>query len=145
MTRNRRTADDYEVGYRKPPKHSRFKPGRSGNLRGRPKKAKNLRSIIRATLFRKIKVMEDGHLRTMNRVEAIMTNMVAKALKGDIRASEAVLRLANQHFPPGQDIELAQIFIQRLSDGEILGKYETQPDSEQKFVPYQKRARSSGR
>lgn len=31
----------YEVGYCKPPEHTRWKPGQSGNPRGRPKGAKN--------------------------------------------------------------------------------------------------------
>ncbi len=31
-------SSEYEVGYGKPPKHSRFKPGQSGNPNGRPKK-----------------------------------------------------------------------------------------------------------
>ena len=36
--------DDDKVGYGKPPKHSRFQPGRSGNPRGRPKKKPEHRS-----------------------------------------------------------------------------------------------------
>ena len=35
-------SDDYEVGYKKPPIHTRFKPGVSGNPKGRPKGTKNL-------------------------------------------------------------------------------------------------------
>ncbi|HUT58921.1 MAG TPA: DUF5681 domain-containing protein [Phycisphaerae bacterium] len=116
MTRKIKKTDDYDVGYGKPPKHSRFKPGTSGNPKGRPKGTKNLRSIVRDALFTKIKVTEDGQVRTMNRVEAIVTGLVAKGLKGDIRASESVLRLANQHFPPGEEVEPMRIHLQRFTD-----------------------------
>lgn len=33
--------DDYEVGYRRPPKHSQFKKGQSGNRKGRPRGSRN--------------------------------------------------------------------------------------------------------
>lgn len=145
MTRKIKKTDDYEVGYGKPPKHGRFQPGTSGNPKGRPKGTKNLRSIVRDTLFKKIKVTEDGQVRTMNRVEAIVTGLVAKGLKGDIRASESVLRLANQHFPPGEDVEPIQINIQRFTDGEILGELEPQPNGQRKFVPSPKRTRGAPR
>ncbi|MGK7651962.1 DUF5681 domain-containing protein [Roseovarius sp. B08] len=38
-----KTDADYEVGYAKPPANTRFKPGQSGNPKGRPKGAKNKR------------------------------------------------------------------------------------------------------
>ena len=39
-------ARDYKVGYKKPPLHSRFKKGQSGNPRGRPRGAKNFSSVL---------------------------------------------------------------------------------------------------
>ena len=46
---------DYAVGYGKPPKHTRFKKGRSGNPRGRPRGAKNLSTLLFGALN------EQGH------------------------------------------------------------------------------------
>jgi Family of unknown function (DUF5681) len=142
MTKKHKATDDYEVGYGKPPKHSRFKSGKSGNPKGRPKGNKNLRSIVRDTLFKTVKVTEDGQVRTMNRVEAIVTGLVAKGLKGDIRASESVLRLANQNFPPSGEIE-QKIYLQRFTDGEVLGEYVPQPNGQRGFVPSSKKTRGA--
>ena len=134
----------YEVGYGKPPKHTRFKPGQSGNPKGRRKRSKNLRSVLREALFKTVTVIENGQLRTMTRMEAMVTGLVAKGLKGDIRATESVFRLANQHFPPGEEVEPMQIFLQRFTDGEILGELVPQADGARKFEPRKtKKAKSS--
>jgi Family of unknown function (DUF5681) len=37
---------DYEVGYGKLPRHTRFVKGQSGNPRGRPPGAKNLKTML---------------------------------------------------------------------------------------------------
>ncbi|WP_345821102.1 DUF5681 domain-containing protein [Methylobacterium fujisawaense] len=41
--------EDYEVGYRKPPRHTQFKPGTSGNRRGRPRRSKNIDTLFERT------------------------------------------------------------------------------------------------
>ena len=118
--RKKRESDDYEVGYGRPPKHTRFKPGQSGNPKGRPKGSKDFRSLLHRALFKKMRVTEDGEMRSMSRVEAVVTRLVARALNGDVHAAESVLRLMQQHFPAGEEPEIMKVFIQRFSDGEIL-------------------------
>ena len=49
---------DYEVGYKKPPKDTQFKPGQSGNPLGRPKGTKNLKTDLMEELGQKIVVRE---------------------------------------------------------------------------------------
>ena len=56
-------AADYEVGYGRPPTHSRFRPGQSGNPAGRRKGVRNLKTDVMRTLGAPIKVKEGGRTR----------------------------------------------------------------------------------
>ena len=84
---------NYEVGYRKPPRATQFKKGRSGNPRGRPKGALNLATDLAAELSEKVTVREDGRSRPISKQRALIKSLMAKALKGDTRAVAAVLAL----------------------------------------------------
>jgi len=83
----------YKVGYGKPPKETQFKPGRSGNPRGRPKGSRNLATDLAAELGEQITVREDGHSRRISKQRALIKSLMAKALQGDVRASAATLAL----------------------------------------------------
>jgi hypothetical protein len=76
----------YEVGYRNPPKHSRFKKGRSGNPKGRPKGAKSFINLLLAQLDDKIVVNENGRTRRITKREALAMLLVNQSLKGEFRA-----------------------------------------------------------
>src|SRR5215831_18669358 len=84
---------DYPVGYRKPPKATRFKPGQSGNPKGRPKASPNLASDLSAELGEQITVREGGQARHISKQRALIKSLMAKALQGDVRATTAVLAL----------------------------------------------------
>ena len=86
-------ADD-RAGYRNPPIHSRFKPGQSGNSKGRPKKAQNASMLIGAVLGERIPVRENGRTRKISKLEASLTQLANKAAAGDLRAILAVVALA---------------------------------------------------
>jgi hypothetical protein len=83
----------YEVGYAKPPKHSQFQKGRSGNPRGRPKGSKNLLTLINEELDRPIPVREDGRSRKVSARAAIAKRVVHNGLSGNPRAIEQLLKL----------------------------------------------------
>jgi hypothetical protein len=70
-----------------------------------------LLSILHGALFKKISVTEDGRLRTMSRMEAMVTGQIAKALKGDTRATESMLKLANQYLPAGDAVRPVQLVV----------------------------------
>ncbi len=59
-------AGEYEVGYRRPPKTTRFKPGQSGNPKGRPAKARNFKSDVKKTLETPIRLVKDGKPQTVS-------------------------------------------------------------------------------
>jgi len=76
----------YEVGYRRPPASGRFRPGTSGNPRGRPKGSRNFITLLEQELNKTISVTENGRKRKLTRLQAIVKRMVSSALNGDQRA-----------------------------------------------------------
>ena len=82
---------DYEVGYGKPPKHTRFQPGQSGNPRGRPKRTKNLKTDLMEELGEKIVVREGGRPQKVSKQRALLKSVVNRAIQGDARATAIAL------------------------------------------------------
>ncbi|WP_291158432.1 DUF5681 domain-containing protein [Hyphomicrobium sp.] len=81
----------YRVGYGKPPKHSRFKPGQSGNPKGRPKGAPGFKAELEKELRQLITVTEGGRTRKLSKQLAMIKALCAKALKGDVRSVQLIL------------------------------------------------------
>jgi len=81
----------YEVGRGKPPKHTRFAKGKSGNPDGRPKGSKNFAMTIQAELKRRVTVTEDGRRKKISKREAVAKQLVNKAAAGDHRAIPVLL------------------------------------------------------
>ena len=77
---------DYEVGRGKPPVHSRFKKGQSGNPRGpRPK---NLPALLVDALNEKVTVTIDGERREITKREAVATQLVNESTRANLRATK---------------------------------------------------------
>ena len=88
---------EYEVGYRRPPKRTQFKKGQSGNPKGRPKGARGLDTMIMEELKAKIIVSENGRSKKLKKAEAIVKQVVNKALTGDHKAISQVLTVSQRH------------------------------------------------
>jgi len=86
----------YEVGYKKPPKHTQFQPGRSGNPHGRPKVSKNLADITRQVIDQEIRVVENGKPRLISKFEAYVTQLMNKAIAGSVLAGRELRSLMDQ-------------------------------------------------
>ena len=82
----------YEVGYARPPKHSQFRKGESGNPSGRPKHAQRLGSILNTELGTPVDFRIGGKRCNISKREAIVRRHLENAMCGDIRALEFFLR-----------------------------------------------------
>ncbi|PPB81352.1 hypothetical protein LV82_01399 [Albidovulum inexpectatum] len=87
---------DYEVGYRKPPKHTRFRKGQSGNPKGRPKGARGLTASLKRELETKITIREGNRELRLTKGEAMAKRLTNDALTGDKKALLALLKLDPQ-------------------------------------------------
>ena len=87
---------DYKVGYGKPPRHSRFTKGQSGNPRGRPAGAKNLKTLLNEALNEPVIVTENGGRRKVTKREAIITQLVNRSATADWRAIKILLDLVRE-------------------------------------------------
>ena len=108
---------DHDVGFRKPPRHSQFKKGQSGNPKGRPRGSRNFSTDLRETLEEPIRVTHHGKAKTVSTQLAALMRLREKALGGDVRALDRLLELARLY----NDDEMAEAAT-RLSatDAEIL-------------------------
>ena len=82
-------AQDYKVGPGKPPLHTRFKKGQSGNPRGPP--AKNVAALVVAALNQPVVVTENGRRRTVTKREAVIAQLINKSATADLRATKMLL------------------------------------------------------
>ena len=89
-------ATDQPVGYKRPPLHSRFKPGVSGNPSGRPKGSQNLKTLFQKILKEEVSLREGTGVRKVTKAEAVLRGVVVGALKGDTRSLGVLFRLAEQ-------------------------------------------------
>src|SRR5438094_9837788 len=87
--------DNDDVGYGKPPKQHQWKPGQSGNPRGRPRKPEPLISIDDAEILRRLdaEVIEIGG-RSMTRREAEIRCILGQAVRNNKKATRLIGRLA---------------------------------------------------
>ena len=81
---------EYEVGFGKPPKSTRFRKGQSGNPSGRPRDAKNFATILDEELEQEVIVRENGRQKTISKLRASIKQLVNKAASGDHRAIKAL-------------------------------------------------------
>jgi hypothetical protein len=86
----------YAVGYRKPPVHTRFKKGRSGNPTGRPgrkEQTPHIEPALKKALSRLVTVNENGTVRQITKFEAVITQLVNKAASGHMPSTKLLMPL----------------------------------------------------
>lgn len=82
--------DADKPGYKRPPKATRFKQGRSGNPKGRPKGTRSLKNDLASLMEKRVRIREDGEQRHVSGQELMLLKLFEKAAKGDIKASTQI-------------------------------------------------------
>lgn len=95
----------YEIGYKKPPKRSQFQPGQSGNPKGRKQGTKGMKTLARETLTAKVSVRTADGIKKMARIEALLHKLIELAMKGNPRAMLALFSMYESAIPDRADAE----------------------------------------
>jgi hypothetical protein len=115
------STEPYEVGYGKPPLHSRFVPGQSGNPKGRRKGTRNLKTDVKRALAAPVKMRVGKRMRTRSTQEALIMVLREKGLLGNERALDRLLQLAASH--NNDELEAAAAQPLAEEDQAILDAY----------------------
>jgi hypothetical protein len=114
--------DVADVGYGNPPREHQFKPGMSGNPKGRPKGAKNESTILRDILAQKIENRSGGRVRKISVLNGILLRIADDALKGNTKSAAFILNryaaLVSGELQPQdlstEDSQVLEAFARRL-------------------------------
>jgi hypothetical protein len=113
------------VGYRKPPKSTQFKKGKSGNPKGRPAGSRGISVVLREVIRQKIPVTENGRTRRVPAIEVMFRRLANDAMRNDPRALKLILSLVDR-YAEAPEIEL-RIEDVLAEDQEILARYWGKP------------------
>ena len=103
------------VGYMNPPHDTRFKKGKSGNPRGRPRKREDMNTVLQRVLNRKIRIKDDDQRIPMR--DALIRKLKELVLQGDKQAlalQRRILTDAGYDKPETMSFEEEQQEVQKL-------------------------------
>ncbi len=117
-------ADTEKVGYCRPPRATRFRPGQSGNPRGRPRKPKPVQDLLATELRRRVVIRENGREQRIPKLELVMKRLVNDAIQGNypaVRLLIDMLKVAEESSDQGRvDRTIEEL---NAEDREILARY----------------------
>jgi hypothetical protein len=120
----------YDIGYKKPPAHTRFKVGQSGNIGGRKKKSHDLKTDLKSELYGTIAILEGGKKIKLTRQQALIKSLTNRGIKGDRHAVRDLLTLIARSIGmegsngptaaemSAEDKEILKSFLKHSTEGE---------------------------
>lgn len=87
---------DYEIGYGRPPKQYQFKPGQSGNPRGRPRGQLSKKAVWERIMSEPMYIREEGRTRKVTKYEGLCLAQLTKGIKGDARSARFAMSEAER-------------------------------------------------
>jgi hypothetical protein len=111
----------YTVGYRRPPKETQFKTGKSGNPKGRRKGSRPVGAVLQDIIQQKVSVTEGDKTRRIPALEVIIRRLTNDAMRSDPRAIKLLLSLVDRYGDsPETKVKLGEILAE---DETILAEY----------------------
>jgi Family of unknown function (DUF5681) len=126
---NNNTTAGPVVGYKRPPQHTRFKPGTSGNPSGCPKRKASFARELAEELAEQIVIREGEVTVRITRMRALLKRFVAKAMEGDPKMARLLVDLSEKQ-PATEDADAVadddEVFINQL----VAEKVDSEPGDE---------------
>lgn len=121
--------NNYKVGFCKPPVHTRFKPGQSGNPKGRPKGTMDTHRLIDMILSQRIAATIDGVPIRISKRQAMLIRLANNATSGDINSLRLLMPHLFQIDAKKEARARAKAENMSRSDREILDEYLAKGDN----------------
>jgi Family of unknown function (DUF5681) len=111
------------VGYRRPPKTTQFKKGKSGNPRGRPKGSRNVGAVLRDVIDQKFQITENGKIRRLPGLEVVLRQSFIDAMRSGPAERKFFFSLIDRYADLNETAVVPDIDEVLAEDREILARY----------------------
>jgi Family of unknown function (DUF5681) len=136
--------ETYVVGPRRPPKHSQFRPGTSGNPKGRPKGSVSIAALLMKESLKKVVVSEGGRTKSVSKVQIVVHQITKGAMKRDPKATVlflnelAKINGVQSTDPPAQLVpNLDMASVRRIAERVLRDVKEREQEEAEKDPPHE--------